>query len=166
MTAIPTGGWIAPLIGMVGVLIWRVRETQSAITLPKIVIPPLGMTLGLGMFVVPVFRVPWSWALAAFVLGAGLLAWPLLKTSKLKRVGNKVMMHRSKAFFGVVLVLAAIRFAARSYLDTILSLEQTAGLFFLLAYGMILRWRIAMLVAYRKIVAEPAPALELEAAGD
>jgi len=162
MTAIPTSNWIAPLIGMLAVLVWRVRETQRAVTLKKIVIPPLGMTMGLGMFVMPQFRVPLSWALVSFLMGAVVLAWPLLKTSRLEREGCQVMMRRSKAFFGVVLVLAIIRFAARSYLDTVLTLEQTAGLFFLLAYGMILRWRYSLLVAYRAIVAEPCKDASLE----
>ena len=166
MTAIPTSNWIAPLIGMLGVLIWLVRETQQAVTLKKIVIPPLGMTLGLGMFAAPQFRVPWSWAVASFVVGAVVLAWPLLKTSRLEREGCRVMMRRSKAFFGVVLVLAIIRFAARSYLDTILTLEQTAGLFFLLAYGMILRWRYSLLRSYQAIVAEPCKDAELELAAN
>ena len=63
------------------------------------------------------------------------------------------MMRRSGAFFTVVIVLAAIRFLARGYLDRVLSIEQTGGLFFILAFGMILRWRMSMFFEYRTLTA-------------
>jgi membrane protein CcdC involved in cytochrome C biogenesis len=66
------------------------------------------------------------------------------------------MMHRSSAFFVVVVVLAVVRYAARGYLDSLISLEQTAGLFFVLAFGMILRWRMSMYLEYRRLTA-PGP---------
>ena len=66
------------------------------------------------------------------------------------------MMKRSGAFFAVVIVLAAIRFLARGYLDTLISMEQTAALFFVLAFGMILRWRMSMLFEYRALTATAA----------
>jgi membrane protein CcdC involved in cytochrome C biogenesis len=66
------------------------------------------------------------------------------------------MMHRSPAFFVVVVVLAVVRFAARGFFDKLLTLEQTAGLFFILAFGMILRWRVSMYLEYRGIKACPA----------
>lgn len=57
-----------------------------------------------------------------------------------------------KDFFLVVLVLAMVRFLARNYLGRIISLEQTAGLFFVLAFGMILTWRTSMLFEYKRLV--------------
>lgn len=122
----------------------------------KIVIPPLGMATGLCMFVVPAFRVPWVWAAIALALGAIALAYPLLRTSRLTRQGDLVIMQRSRAFFAVIVALAAIRFAARGYLDSVLTLQQTAALFYLLAFGMILRWRAQMLIEYRKLTGEIA----------
>jgi membrane protein CcdC involved in cytochrome C biogenesis len=108
------------------------------------------------MFIVPAFRVPWAWAAAAFLIGAIFLAYPLIRTSRLAIVDNVVMMHRSSAFFVVVVVLAVVRYAARGYLDSLISLEQTAALFFVLAFGMILRWRMSMYLEYRRITA-PGP---------
>ena len=156
MVLSPVVSAVATLAGMAAVFAWRVREGRSAITLRKIVIPPLGMATGFSMFVVPLFRVPWAWALEAFLLGAVVLAYPLLATSKLERDGDQIMMKRSGAFFAVVLGLAAIRFAAHSYLDQIISVEQTAGLFFVLAFGMIMRWRMSMLFEYRALTAAVA----------
>jgi membrane protein CcdC involved in cytochrome C biogenesis len=106
------------------------------------------------MFVVPAFRVPWSWAGIAFLGGAIGLAYPLMRTSRLVLEGGTVMAQRSHAFFAVVIVLAGIRVAARGYLDTVLTVQQTAALFFILAFGMILRWRTAMFFQYRALVSE------------
>lgn len=148
-------GWTAltAVAGLTGVLIWRVREGRTAVTTKKIVMPPLGMATGFSMFVVPAFRVPWLWGLVAFLAGAILLAYPLLATSRLERQGDAIMMKRSGAFFAVIVVLAIIRYAARGYLNSVMSVDQTAGLFFVLAFGMILRWRMSMLMEFRSLTA-------------
>jgi membrane protein CcdC involved in cytochrome C biogenesis len=139
------------VLGFLGVLAWRIREGRTAVTIRKIVIPPLGMATGFCMFVAPMFRVPWTWAAVAFLLGAVVLAIPLIRTSHLKMVGDTVMMHRSASFFVVMIALGIIRILAHSYLDTMMSIQQTAGLFFILAFGMILRWRTSMYLEYRRI---------------
>jgi membrane protein CcdC involved in cytochrome C biogenesis len=138
--------------GTVAVLAWRLREARSAVTLRKIIIPPLGMATGFSMFVVQAFRIPWSWAAMAFFTGLIALAWPLLLTTRLIRQGDVIMMKRSSAFLAVILVLAAIRFFARGYFDALLTAQQTAGLFFILAFGMILCWRTKMLIDFRKLM--------------
>lgn len=147
---------VGSVIGLVGVLVWRIREGRTAVTVRKIIIPPLGMATGFSMFFVPAFRVPILWAAVAFLIGAVLLAWPLLRTSRLIRDGERIMMQRSNAFFAVVIFLAAIRYLARGYFDSIMTIQQTAGLFFILAFGMILRWRMRMLSEYRSLTAAPA----------
>jgi membrane protein CcdC involved in cytochrome C biogenesis len=148
---------VISLAGLVAVTAWRLREVRRAVSLRKIVIPPLGMATGFCMFLVPAFRVPWTWASAAFLIGWVALAYPLLLTTRLIRVGNAIMMKRSSAFLVVLFVLAAVRFLARGYFDTILTVQQSAGLFFILAFGMIVRWRTKLLIDFRKLTAEPAP---------
>ena len=83
------------------------------------------------------------------------LAWPLLLTTRLELQGETVRMRRSSAFLVVILVLAAIRIFARGYFDTILTPQQTAGVFFILAFGMIVIWRAKMLVDFRRLTADP-----------
>ncbi len=151
----PLTSVVTSIFGAVTVLIWRVREGRTAVTLKKILIPPAGMATGFSMFIVPMFRIPWTWALAAFLIGAIVLAWPLLRTSRLHREGEVIMMKRSSAFLVVIIVLAAVRFAARGYFNTIMSIEQTGGLFFILAFGMILRWRLNMYFQYRALTGLP-----------
>jgi|SRR5579863_6400206 membrane protein CcdC involved in cytochrome C biogenesis len=147
----PIPSILMSVAGLVAVTMWRLRETRRPVSLKKILIPPLGMATGFSMFVVPAFRIPWAWAGLAFGIGAVLLAWPLLLTTRLERQGQAIMMKRSSAFLVVLLVLAVIRFAARGYFDTILTAPQTGGVFFILAFGMIVVWRGKMLADYRKL---------------
>jgi membrane protein CcdC involved in cytochrome C biogenesis len=149
---LPSGASVtAAVVGFLAVMAWRIREGRSAVTVRKILIPPMGMATGFCMFVVPGFRVPWMWALGAFAVGALVLAEPLIRTSRLRVTGDTVTMHRSRAFFLVVVALAVVRFAARGYLDRLITYQQSAGLFFILAFGMILRWRVSMYLEYRRV---------------
>jgi len=157
MVISPLNSAVATVVGMVAVIIWRIREGRTAVTAKKIIFPPLGMATGFCMFLVPAFRVPWGWALGAFLVGAVVLAWPLLRTSRLERDGDVIMMRRSSAFLVVIVVLALIRFLARGYVDAVLSIEKTGALFFILAFGMILRWRASMFFEYRSLTASLAP---------
>ena len=145
---------LGSLAGMAVILAWRVREGRTAVTIRKIVIPPIGMATGFSMFLVPAFRIPLGWAVCAFLIGAAGLAYPLLYTSRLVRDGETIMMQRSNVFFLIVVALAGIRILARGYIDTILNIKQTAALFFVLAFGMILRWRLSMFFEYRQLTRE------------
>lgn len=147
---------LVSLAGVAGVTVWRLREIRSAVSLKKIIFPPLGMATGFSMFVMSAFRVPWAWAGGAFLLGATALAYPLLRTTRLVRQGDAIMMQRSGAFLAVLFGLGIIRVLAHGYLDTLMTVQQTAGLFFILAFGMIICWRSKMLMDYRKLTADAA----------
>jgi membrane protein CcdC involved in cytochrome C biogenesis len=152
---------LAPIAGGAAVLIWRFHETRTPVTARKIVIPPLAMSTGFGMFLVPAMRVPWTWALTAFVLGALVLSIPLIKSSRLERHGDQVLMRRSNGFLLILLGLLAVRIVLHDWVGNYLSAGQTAGVFFVLAFGMILRWRVGMYRRYRELVdraSDPLPA--------
>ena len=144
------------LLGSAVVLAWRVRESTQPVSLLKIIAPPLGMSTGLCMFVLPAARVPLAWAGAAFALGAAVLAIPVVATSRLVVRGDQVMMERSRAFLLILVALVVLRFALRAYVEQHVSPMQTAGLFFLLAFGMIVRWRVQMLLEYRRLQSSPS----------
>jgi len=135
---------LTTLLGASAVIAWRIRETRTPLSARKIVIPPLGMSTGFAMFVVPAFRIPWTWAGGAFVAGLTIFSYPLLRSSRLWRDGDVIMLQRSKAFLAILVGLVAVRLALRGYVEDVLSPQQTAGVFFVLAFGMILRWRVAM----------------------
>jgi membrane protein CcdC involved in cytochrome C biogenesis len=148
---------LASIAGGAAVLAWRVRETQRPVTAVKLLAPPLGMSTGFAMFLVPETRVPLLWALGAFAAGAILFSYPLVYTSKLVRRGDTIALQRSPAFLWIILGLFAVRLAARSYIEKIISLPQTGGLFFVLAFGMILPWRAALYARYRRLISAPEP---------
>ena len=142
---------IATLAGSAAVLVWRIRETQRPVTAKKILIPPLGMATGFSMFLVPQTRIPFTWGLAAFLAGAFFLSYPLVHTLTLTRSGDAVLLKRSRAFLVILLALVAIRIAARSYVERYIDTVQTGSLFFLLAFGMLLPWRVVMYLRYRAL---------------
>jgi len=149
---------IATLVGGAAVLAWRIRETQAPATARTILIPPLGMSTGLCMFLAPAARVPPLWAALAFAAGVVLFSYPLIHTSTLTREGDAILLKRSRAFLAILLALVAIRLVLRHYVEQYVDVVQTGSLFFLLAFGMILPWRVVMYLRYRKLVASGAPA--------
>jgi membrane protein CcdC involved in cytochrome C biogenesis len=158
------GAVVVSLIGAALVLAWRVRETTRPVSTRSIVIPPLGMSTGLLMFAYEPARIPLSWALLAFATGALLLAYPLQRSSRLLRSGDVILLKRSGGFLWILLGLVAIRLAARNYVGQYLNPIKTGSLFFLLAFGMIVRWRSSMFLEYRRLTALAAapPVAELE----
>ena len=144
---------VSPIAGAVAVYTWRLRETDRPLSVPRIVIPPAAMSTGFGMFLLPMFRVPWTWAVGAFLLGALVLSYPLVRASTLSRRGDAIIMRRSPALFIVLAVLLAIRLALRAWIGQHVSPMQTGALFFVLAFGMILRWRVTMLGQFRALTA-------------
>jgi membrane protein CcdC involved in cytochrome C biogenesis len=162
----PFASLLAPLFGAAAVFAWRIRETQRPVSRRSIVLPPLGMSTGLSMFLMPDFRVPWSWAVGAFLAGALVLSVPLVRTSRLTREGDAVVMRRSRAFILILLGLVAVRFLLRDYVGHVLPPRQTASVFFLLAFGMIVRWRAWMLAEYTRLTEASAIAPGLPLAAD
>jgi membrane protein CcdC involved in cytochrome C biogenesis len=142
----------AAIVGTLAILAWRVRESRRPVSLRSLIIPPLGMSTGFSMFAVPAFRIPWTWGLAAFVVGAFVFAYPLVSSPQLTMEDGLIMMRRSRWFLAVILALAAVRLGLRQYISGLISVQQTAGLFFVLAFGMIVRWRTTLLLEYRQLV--------------
>ena len=150
----PIASFGAAIIGTLAILAWRVRESRRPVSLRSLIIPPLGMSTGFSMFAMPAFRIPWTWGLAAFVLGALVFAYPLVSSPQLTIEDGLIMMRRSRWFLVVILGLAAVRLGLREYVSSIISVQQTAGLFFVLAFGMIVRWRTTLLLEYRHLTAD------------
>jgi membrane protein CcdC involved in cytochrome C biogenesis len=156
---------LAPIAGAMAVIAWRFRETLSPVTTRRIVIPPLMMSTGFSLFLAPTWRVSWTWALCAFLVGALVLSPPLARSSTLTRVGDDILLRRSRGFLVILLALVAIRVALRPVIGELVTPRQTGALFFVLAFGMILRWRAGMLLRYLRLRAEPAvPAPDLRRA--
>lgn len=142
---------IGPIVGGLVLLLWRWHETRVPVSIRSIVIPPLGMSTGFGMFFAPVMRVPWSWAVASLALGVFVLSWPLLKSSRLEQRDGVIYMKRSRAFLWILFALFSVRILLHDYIGQFISPLQTAAVFYLMAFGMIVRWRATLYMGYKRL---------------
>lgn len=142
---------IGPVLGGLGLLLWRVQETRMPVTIKSIVIPPLGMSTGFGMFFSPMTRVPLSWAVTSLLFGLLVLSYPLMRSSKLESRDGVIYMQRSRAFLLIIVGLFAIRVTLHDYVGHLITPLQTAAVFYLMAFGMIVRWRTSLYLGYRRL---------------
>jgi len=142
---------VASLLAGALVIAVRLRGTNKPTNLRKIIAPPLGMATGFLMFVVPAVRVPWLWGLAAWAVGAVFFSYPLILTSRFEVKDGAVYLKRSKMFIVIIVALLAVRILLHDVVERHVTIPQTAALFFLLAFGMLLPWRLAMLRRYRAL---------------
>jgi len=142
-------GMIVPLLMATAVIMLRMRTGKKPVSTRKIILPPLFMSTGFIMFHFPETLTPIPYDIIAFGLGM-LLSVPLILTSSFEIVGQDVYLRRSKIFFVVLLGLLLIRTIMKVWIGDTFTPLQTAGLFFVLAFGMILPWRMAMLYTYHR----------------
>jgi len=147
------GSTVGALLMALLVIFVRLKASNRPVTIKKIIIPPLGMATGFLMFVAPQVRVPWLWALAAFLVGWFIFSYPLIRSTKFEVSEGQVFARRSKSFVVILFVLLIVRTVLHQVIDEYVSIPQSGALFFLLAFGMIVRWRVFMLKQYRSIEA-------------
>lgn len=138
------------LVGGIAVVAVRLKASSRPTTLKKIWIPPVGMSTGFAMFLFPFTHIPWSWALSALAAGALLFAYPLIWSSKFEVRDGDIYLVRSKAFVFIMIGLLLVRLLLHRWIDEAITIPQTGALFFLLAFGMIVPWRLAMALRYRE----------------
>ncbi|WP_349410777.1 cytochrome c biogenesis protein CcdC [Pseudalkalibacillus sp. SCS-8] len=146
------GSTIIAIVMASVVLVIRLKAAQKPATLKKIILPPIFMSTGFLMFLYPAARVSWSEALEAFVVGM-LFSLLLIRTSTFEKRADDIYLKRSKAFIFILIGLLLFRILMKIYFGQRISVEETSGLFFILAFGMIAPWRIAMYYKFRKMQA-------------
>lgn len=108
------------------------------------------MSTGALMFLFEEFRVALPQIFEA--IGAGLLfSIILIKTTNFEQKDNHLYVKKSKAFLFILLGLLVVRLVAKLILSSSVDVGELAGMFWILAFAMILPWRIGMLVKYYKI---------------
>lgn len=128
----------------------RAKSAQKPASVKKIILPPVFMSTGALMFVHPMFRVTPVEVLEAVVVGM-LFSILLIKTSSFEIRENDIYMKRSKAFIYILVGLLVIRIVLKSVLSTSIDFGELSGMFWILAFAMIVPWRIAMYVKYKKL---------------
>lgn len=137
----------------ISVMIVRIKSSDKPASPKKIILPPIFMSTGALMFLFPIFRVTGEEFLEAITLGV-IFSIFLIKTSKFEIKNNEIYLKRSKAFVFILVGLLVIRIAMKSILSTTIDYGALSGMFWILAFGMIVPWRIAMFMSYRKLANE------------
>ncbi|MCR4385939.1 MULTISPECIES: CcdC family protein [Bacillus amyloliquefaciens group] len=134
----------------ISVMIVRIKSSDKPASPKKIILPPIFMSTGALMFLFPIFRVTGEEFLEAITLGV-IFSIFLIKTSKFEIKNNEIYLKRSKAFVFILIGLLVIRIAMKSILSTTIDYGALSGMFWILAFGMIVPWRIAMFLSFRKL---------------
>lgn len=133
-----------------GMIFIRMRAAKKPASIKKIILPPLFMSTGAFMFVFPVFRVSWNQVIEALLVGV-LFSIFLIRTSKFEVRGEDIYLKPSKSFIAILFGLLVLRIILKLVIGQTISFGETSGMFFLLAFGMILTWRLAMLKEYIRL---------------
>ncbi|MBM4763864.1 cytochrome c biogenesis protein CcdC [Bacillus sp. B15-48] len=128
----------------------RMKAAKSPTSAKKIILPPLFMSTGALMFIFPMFRVSFLQVIEALLVGM-LFSILLIKTSKFEIRDNDIYLKRSKAFMYILLGLLVVRLVAKLVLSITIDVGELGGMFWILAFGMIVPWRIAMYVQYKRL---------------
>ena len=134
----------------VAVMFIRIKSSAKPATAKKIILPPIFMSTGALMFFVPMFRVTGAEFLEAITVGMFFSIF-LIKTSKFEIRGNDIYLKRSKAFVFILIGLLVLRIGMKTILSSSIEYGSLSGTFWILAFGMIVPWRVAMYLSFRKL---------------
>ncbi|WMT27654.1 DUF1453 family protein [Bacillus aerius] len=134
----------------VAVMFIRIKSSAKPATAKKIILPPIFMSTGALMFFVPMFQVTGAEFLEAITVGMFFSIF-LIKTSKFEIRGNEIYLKRSKAFVFILIGLLVLRIGMKTILSSSIDYGALSGMFWILAFGMIVPWRVAMYLSFRKM---------------
>ena len=132
------------------VMVIRMRASKKPTNEKKIIIPPIAMSSGAVMFLFEQFRVSPMEILEASAVGI-LFSTILIATSKFEVKGQEIYLKRSKAFAFILIGLLIFRIIAKMILSSSIDVGELAGMFWILAFAMLVPWRIAMLIQFKRI---------------
>lgn len=145
---------IATTVGALGMgilaIFVRSKSAKKPASAKKIILPPLFMSTGALMFIFPFFRVAPLQIVEALAVGM-LFSSVLIWTSKFEVRDGDIYLKRSKAFVFILIGLLLIRLVGKVVLSDTIDVGELGGMFWLLAFGMIVPWRLAMYMQYRKL---------------
>lgn len=128
----------------------RSKSAKKPASAKKIVLPPLFMSTGALMFIFPFFRVAPVQIIEALAVGM-LFSTVLIWTSKFEIRDGDIYLKQSKAFVFILIGLLLIRLVGKVVLSSTIDVGELGGMFWILAFGMIVPWRLAMYIQYKKL---------------
>ncbi|MBU5466680.1 cytochrome c biogenesis protein CcdC [Virgibacillus sp. MSJ-26] len=141
---------VIAMIMAITMIFYRLKAAKKPATVKKIILPPVFMSTGAFMFLFPTFQVSFMQVVEAIVVGM-IFSLFLIKTSNFEIKDKEIYLIPSKAFAFILFGLLGVRIIAKLIINSQISLGETSGMFFLLAFGMIGTWRLAMLYKFKKI---------------
>ena len=143
---------VVSLLMVVVVNLVRVKNTKKPAVAIKIILPPLFMATGASMFILPMFRPTLPELISSVVMGM-IFSMLLIKTTKFEARDGQIYVQKSKLFLVALIGLVVIRMIGKIILAETIQIDpaQMSGMFFILAYSMILPWRISMYIEFGKL---------------
>jgi membrane protein CcdC involved in cytochrome C biogenesis len=139
----------AVFMGILALFI-RMKAAKKPTNAFKIIMPPVFMSTGALMYVVPQFRLT-PMEMGESVIVGMLFSILLIKTSKFEIRNNDIYLKRSKAFMFILAGLLVARLGLKTILSATIDFGELSGMFYLLAFSMIVPWRLAMYLDYKKL---------------
>lgn len=140
---------IALFMGILALVV-RTKAAKKPVTAKRIVLPPLFMSTGAMMFFFEEFRVAPLQIVEALIVGA-LFSIILIKTTGFERKEDGIYVKRSKAFLFILFGLLIVRLVGKLLLSNTIDVGELGGMFWILAFGMIVPWRIGMLAKFNQM---------------
>ncbi|MDV2580696.1 CcdC family protein [Alkalibacillus haloalkaliphilus] len=141
---------VMAVIMATGMIVVRMRASKKPASVKKIILPPLFMSTGALMFFVPYFQIEWILVVEAVIVGL-LFSILLIYTSNFEIKENDIYLKPSKALGFILVGLLLIRLTWKAITGADISVGETSAMFYILAFAMLLTWRIAMLLKYLKL---------------
>src|SRR5699024_6664216 len=131
-------------------IIVRLKAAKKPTNAKRIMLPPLFMSTGALMFLFPVFQISWLQFFEAIAVGI-ICSVFLIKTSKFEIKNQAIYLIPSKAFAFILIGLLVFRIILKLLVGSTISFGETSGMFFVLAFGMIITWRLSMLYKFLQL---------------
>lgn len=144
------GSTVMAIIMGTFVMFVRMRAQKKPVNARKIIIPPIAMSTGALMFIFEEFRIAPLQIVEATAIGL-IFSTVLIATSKFEVREGAIFLKRSKAFFFILVGLLVFRIVLKLIFSNSLDIGELGGMFWILAFAMLVPWRIAMLWQFKKL---------------
>ncbi len=142
------------------IILIRMKASKRPASIKGIILPPVMMSTGALMFVVPFFRVSGIDIIEAILMGlvfSAILIW----TTKFEIKEGFVFIKRTKAFPVILMSLLLIRILIKYLISGSLEVGELSGMFWIMAFAMIVPWRVAMYFQYKIVAKNLEPTKEM-----
>lgn len=132
------------------IILIRMKASKRPASIKGIILPPVMMSTGALMFVMPFFRVTGIDILEAILMGL-VFSVILIWTTKFEIKEDFVFIKHTKAFPVILMSLLLIRIFIKYLISGSLEVGELSGMFWIMAFAMIVPWRVAMYIQYKNV---------------